>query len=47
MVSKEDVIKALKNVIDPHIGISIVDMGLVKNVEIDEENNVSDRKSVV
>ncbi|MBW9223863.1 metal-sulfur cluster assembly factor [Methanothermococcus sp. SCGC AD-155-E23] len=41
MVSKEDVIKALKNVKDPHMGISIVDMGLVKNVEIDEENNVS------
>ena len=41
MVSKDDVLNALKKVADPHMGISIVDMGLIKNVEIDEENNVS------
>jgi metal-sulfur cluster biosynthetic enzyme len=41
MVSKDDVLNALKRVADPHMGISIVDMGLIKNVEIDEENKVS------
>lgn len=40
MVTKEDVIKALKTVADPHMGISIVDMGLVKDVEVDDEGNV-------
>ncbi|WP_423792241.1 metal-sulfur cluster assembly factor [Methanocaldococcus indicus] len=41
MVSKDEVINALKKVADPHMGISIVDMGLVKDVEVDEEGNVS------
>jgi len=41
MVTKDDVLNALKKVADPHMGISIVDMGLIKNIEIDEENNVS------
>ncbi len=41
MVSKEDVLNALKKVADPHMGMSVVDMGLIKNVEVDEDNNVS------
>ncbi|ABR55622.1 metal-sulfur cluster assembly factor [Methanococcus aeolicus] len=41
MVSKEDIIEALKKVADPHMGISIVEMGLVHNIEIDDEDNVS------
>ncbi|AEH06226.1 metal-sulfur cluster assembly factor [Methanothermococcus okinawensis] len=41
MVSKDDVLNALKKVADPHMGVSIVDMGLIKNIEIDEENKVS------
>ncbi|MCQ6254333.1 metal-sulfur cluster assembly factor [Methanocaldococcus sp.] len=40
MVTKEDVINALKTVADPHVGISIVDMGLVKDIEVDNEGNV-------
>ncbi|ENN96374.1 hypothetical protein J422_02829 [Methanocaldococcus villosus KIN24-T80] len=40
MVSKEDVIKALRKVQDPHMGISIVDMGLVRDIEIDDNGNV-------
>ncbi|XRO74611.1 metal-sulfur cluster assembly factor [Methanocaldococcus sp. 28A] len=40
MVTKEDVIKALKTVADPHMGISIVDMGLIKDVDVDDEGNV-------
>ncbi|XRP96652.1 metal-sulfur cluster assembly factor [Methanocaldococcus sp. 16A] len=40
MVTKEDVIKALKTVADPHMGISIVDMGLVRDLEVDDEGNV-------
>jgi len=34
MVEKADVIKALKEVIDPETGVDIVRMGLVKRVEI-------------
>jgi metal-sulfur cluster biosynthetic enzyme len=41
MVSKEDVMNALKKVADPHMGISIVDMGLISDVEVDDEGNVS------
>jgi metal-sulfur cluster biosynthetic enzyme len=41
MISKENILDALKKVADPHMGISIVDMGLIRNVEIDENNNVS------
>ncbi|MBC8495187.1 metal-sulfur cluster assembly factor [archaeon] len=34
MVNKEDVMKALKKVIDPELGINIVDLGLVYAVYI-------------
>ena len=40
MVTKEDVLNALKTVADPHMGISIVDMGLIRDVEVDDEGNV-------
>ncbi|WP_457612341.1 metal-sulfur cluster assembly factor [Methanocaldococcus sp.] len=40
MVDKEKVIEALKKVADPHMGVNIVDMGLVQNLEVDEEGNV-------
>ena len=33
-VSKEDVYAVLKNVLDPEIGFSIVDLGLVYDVEV-------------
>jgi metal-sulfur cluster biosynthetic enzyme len=34
----EKVKEALKKVADPHMGISIVEMGLVENIEIDEKD---------
>ncbi|ADG13980.1 metal-sulfur cluster assembly factor [Methanocaldococcus infernus] len=40
MVNKEKVLEALKKVSDPHMGLNIVDMGLVKDLEVDEEGNV-------
>jgi metal-sulfur cluster biosynthetic enzyme len=40
MVSKEEIKEALKKVIDPEIGVSIVDMGLVLGISVDKENNV-------
>lgn len=36
----EDVLEALKDVIDPELGINIVDLGLVYGVEIAEDDSV-------
>ncbi|RME76707.1 MAG: DUF59 domain-containing protein [Planctomycetota bacterium] len=38
MATKEEIMEALKNVYDPEIMINIVDLGLVYDVEVDEEN---------
>lgn len=38
--SGEDVIEALKDAIDPELGINIVDLGLVYGVVINEDNSV-------
>ncbi len=35
MVTEESVFEAIKEIIDPEIGINIVDMGLIYEVEID------------
>ncbi len=35
MVSKDDVVKALKNCFDPELGINIYDLGLVYGIEIE------------
>jgi len=37
MVKKEDVMEKLKEVIDPEIGFSIVDLGLIYNVDIQNQ----------
>ncbi|MEM3030123.1 MAG: metal-sulfur cluster assembly factor [Candidatus Micrarchaeia archaeon] len=39
-ISEKDVLGALKAVIDPEIGIDIVDLGLVYEIKIDAENSV-------
>ena len=38
MVSKEAVMEQLKEIIDPEVGVNIVDMGLIYEVKIEEEN---------
>ncbi len=37
MITKEEIIKALKEVIDPEIGLSLVDMDLIKEILIDDD----------
>ncbi len=40
IASKEDeIMEALREVIDPEIGLNVVELGLVRNLEIDEEGN--------
>lgn len=37
-MTKQEVLEAIRPVIDPEINISIVDLGLVYDVKLDEEN---------
>lgn len=37
----EDVIEAMKDVIDPELGINVVDLGLVYGVTVDESNSAT------
>ena len=39
-VTKEDVTEAMKDVVDPELGINVVDLGLVYDVHLDEGSNV-------
>jgi metal-sulfur cluster biosynthetic enzyme len=39
-VSEEQVLEALKHVVDPELGINIVDLGLVYDVDISDEGSV-------
>lgn len=38
MVTKEQVIEAIKTVIDPHIGVDIYNIGLIYDIKIDNED---------
>ena len=35
----EDVLEAMKDVVDPELGINVVDLGLVYGVHVDEHSN--------
>lgn len=39
-ITQESAYEAMKEVIDPEIGVNIVDLGLVYGVEVDDTNNV-------
>lgn len=39
-LEKEDIEEQLKEVIDPELDINIVDLGLIYEVEVDDDNNV-------
>ncbi|MCC6866416.1 MAG: phenylacetate-CoA oxygenase subunit PaaJ [Ignavibacteria bacterium] len=40
-ITKDDIVEALEDVMDPEIPtISVVDLGIIRKVEIDDENNV-------
>ena len=36
-VTKDDVLEAMKDVVDPELGINVVDLGLVYDVHLDDE----------
>jgi len=36
MVTEEEVLAALKNVVDPELGINVVDLGLIYDVKVKE-----------
>jgi len=38
MVKKQEILEALKNVYDPEIPVSVVDLGLIYDIKIDENN---------
>jgi metal-sulfur cluster biosynthetic enzyme len=36
---EEEVMEALREVIDPEIGLNVVELGLIRNLEIDEDGS--------
>ena len=40
MVTKEQILKQLRPIIDPELRIGIVDLGLIYGIDIDENSNV-------
>jgi metal-sulfur cluster biosynthetic enzyme len=41
MASEDDVMELLKDVVDPELGINVVDLGLVYGVDIDEQGKAT------
>jgi len=39
--SEEDVLEAMKDVVDPELMVNVVDLGLVYGITIDEDNNAT------
>jgi metal-sulfur cluster biosynthetic enzyme len=39
--TEEDVIEALKDVVDPELGINVVDLGLVYGLHVEDDNSVT------
>ena len=39
--SEDDVIEAMKDVVDPELGINVVDLGLVYGAQVHEDNTVT------
>jgi FeS assembly SUF system protein len=37
---KEEIVRVLKNIYDPEIPVNIYDLGLIYNINVDEQNNV-------
>jgi len=37
--TREDLLEALKDVVDPELGINVVDLGLIYDVQLDEDTN--------
>lgn len=37
----EEIIESLRSVIDPEIGLNVVELGLMRNVEVNEEDNTA------
>jgi metal-sulfur cluster biosynthetic enzyme len=40
-VTEDDLTEAMRDVVDPELGINVVDLGLVYGVSVDEENNAT------
>src|SRR5690606_35048706 len=40
-VSAEDVTEAMKDVVDPELGVNVVDLGLVYGVHVEEDHSVT------
>ena len=45
-VSEQQVLEALKQCMDPEIPLSVVDLGLIYGIDVDEENNIKIRMTM-
>lgn len=40
MELKDKVLEELRAVIDPELGVNVVDLGLIYNIDVDDDNNI-------
>jgi metal-sulfur cluster biosynthetic enzyme len=38
---EEELLESMRSVIDPEIGLNVVELGLIRNIEVDEANNTA------